>query len=535
MAPEALEALAGLKTPSALGTYFFLFSKRIAALLILDEIFFLNRAANIENYDFVCSVKSINGNFINGQWLAAQSGATYPVMNPATETSFDAIPWGGADEAHQAVDAAVAALDGWKKTNPWQRADILKKIADLMRTRSRELAAITVQEAGKPMAEAAGEWVVAAQFFEWFAEEGKRVRGEVLPASRNNKRMSVILQPVGVVGIITAWNFPVWNVARVWAASLAAGCTFVAKASEYTPLTAIALMQLLEEAGVPPGAANLVHGDAAAIGHTWLHRPEVRKMHFVGSTRVGKILLDGASATHTRLSLELGGNAPCIIFPDMDAEKMGKAAAAAKCRNCGQVCVSPQRFIVHRSLYDTFCEVAAAQLSKLVVGNGADAGTHVGPLINARQRDGVEALVQQSIAAGATLLCGGKRPEHLDKGYFYAPTLLRDVAPDNPLFRNEVFGPVMSVTPFDTEEEAIALANDTEYGLAAYLWTNNINIATRVSEALEFGIVGVNDWTPHCIEAPFGGWKQSGQGYECGSEGLLEYVERKLVATGVEV
>jgi acyl-CoA reductase-like NAD-dependent aldehyde dehydrogenase len=307
----------------------------------------------------------------------------------------------------------------------------------------------------------------------------------------------------------------------------------VGKVSEYTPLTAVALMKLLEEAGIPAGVANLVHGDAHEIGQALLHHQEVRKIHFVGSTRVGKILMDGASATHTRLSLELGGNAPAIIFPDMDAVAMGKSAAAAKCRNCGQVCVSPQRFIVHRSLYDVFCQTAAEQLSQLRIGLGTDPTSQVGPLINARQRDTVAQIVQDAVAAGATLLTGGKVPEQHPKGYYYAPTLLKDVSPDNPVFRNEIFGPVMSVTPFDTEEEAIALANDTEYGLAAYLWTHHLGTSIRVSEALEFGMVGINDWTPHAIEAPFGGWKQSGLGYECGEEGLHEYLHKKLIAVGV--
>ncbi len=472
-------------------------------------------------------------NYINGQWVAAFDGQTRAVINPATEEAFDQIPWGGTQEAKAAIVAAVTAFEGWKRTNPWQRSDILRKVGALMRERARALGAITVQESGKPLAEAAGEWTIAAQFFEWYAEEGKRATGQVLPAARNNKRTSVIVQPVGVVGIITAWNFPVWNVARVWAASLAAGCTFVAKPSEYTPLTAVALMRLLEEAGIPAGVANLLHGDAHEIGQAMLQHKEVRKMHFVGSTRVGKILMDGASATHTRLSLELGGNAPCIIFPDMDAIAMGKSAAAAKCRNCGQVCVSPQRFIVHRSLYDAFCKTAAEYLSQLRIGNGAESDTQVGPLINAHQRDTVAQVVSDAVAAGATLVCGGMVPPQHDKGYFYAPTLLKDVSPDNPVFRNEIFGPVMSVTPFDTEEEALAMANDTEYGLAAYLWTNDLSTSIRVSEALEFGIVGINDWTPHAIEAPFGGWKQSGLGYECGEEGLHEYLHKKLVSVGM--
>lgn len=470
--------------------------------------------------------------YINGQWTPAADNGSWQVINPATETVVDEVAFGGATDANLAIDAAHAAFDQWRKTTAWQRAEYLKKVADLMRSRAKELAAITTAEAGKPTAEAWGEWTVAAQFFEWYAEEGKRATGKTLPSSRGNKRMSVILQPVGTVGIITAWNFPIWNVCRVWAASLAAGCTFVAKPSEYTPLTAIALMKLIEEAGIPPGVANLVMGDAAAIGDAMLTRPEVRKMHFVGSTRVGKLLLDGASKTNTKLSLELGGNAPCIALPDVDILAFAKSAASAKIRNCGQVCVSPQRFLIHRSQYDAFCQAVGEHLGKIRVGNGAETGTQIGPLINARQRDTVEKLVKDSVAAGATVLCGGKRPDELPQGYFFEPTALANVDRNCPIFRQEVFGPIMSITPYDTEAEAIALANDTEYGLAAYIWTNDLRASIRVSEALEFGLVGINEWNAHAIEAPFGGWKQSGLGYECGEEGLHEYLEKKLVAIG---
>lgn len=473
-----------------------------------------------------------NKNYIGGSWTDAADGRTWQVINPATEETIATVSFGGATDANRAVDAAVRSQKAWAGTNPYQRADILKQVAHLMRARASELSAITVAESGKPAMEARGEWVVAAQFFEWFAEEGKRAHGRTIVSSRSNRRMSVIHQPVGVVGIITAWNFPVWNVARVWAASLAAGCAFVAKPSEYTPLTAMALAALLEEAGLPAGVANVVPGDAAAIGNVLMMRPEVRKVHFVGSTRVGRLLMNTASLTHTRLSLELGGNAPCIIFPDVNIEMLARAAAVAKTRNCGQVCVSPQRFIVHRDIYEQFCELTAGHLSALTVGDGADPDTQVGPLINVRQREQVASMVKSGVEAGGILLCGGKIPAGLEKGYFYEPTLVRDVSASNPLFRHEIFGPVMSVTPFDTTEEAIALANDTEYGLAAYLWTNDLNTSIHVSEALEFGIVGINEWAAHAVEAPFGGWKQSGSGYECGEEGLHEYLEKKLVAIG---
>lgn len=471
-------------------------------------------------------------NYINGAWVDAQNGNTWQVLNPATEEVVETVPFGDATDVNLAIDAANQAFTHWKNTNPYQRGDILKKVAQLMRERSAALADLTIAEAGKPIAEARGEWVVAAQFFDWFAEEGKRVYGRTITTSRNNKRMTVIQQPVGVVGVITAWNFPIWNVARVWAAALAAGCPIVAKPSEYTPLTAMALIGLLEEAGLPKGVANLVLGDAQAIGDALMSRNEVRKVHFVGSTRVGKVLLDAASKTHTKLSLELGGNAPCIIFADNDVEKIAASAALAKSRNCGQVCVSPQRFIVHSSIYEDFCRIAAAHLAAFKVGNGADSATQLGPLINAKQRDNVAKLVESSRNNGGEVLCGGKIPANCEKGYFYEPTLVKNVTPENPLFRNEIFGPVMSVTPFDTTEQALTLANDTEYGLAAYIWTNDLNTSIHVSEALEFGIVGINEWAAHAIEAPFGGWKQSGLGYECGEEGLHEYLDKKLIAVG---
>jgi len=471
-------------------------------------------------------------NHINGNWLDAINEGIWAVVNPATEEVIASVPFGGTADVQLAIDAAAATFPAWKSTNAWQRAEVLKKVADLMRVRSKELAQITISEAGKPMPEAVGEWVVAAQFFEWYAEEAKRNYGRTIPASRNNKRMSVIAQPIGVVGIITAWNFPVWNLCRVWAAALAAGCTIVAKPSEYTPLTAMALMELLIEAGLPAGVANLVLGNASEIGEALLSRPEVRKIHFVGSTRVGKLLLEGASRTNTKLSLELGGNAPCLIFPDVNLEAVAQSAAIAKSRNCGQVCVSPQRFLVHQDIYAAFVERVSFHLSQLKIGQGDDSNTQIGPLINARQREQVEQVVQNSIRQGARLSTGGHRPAQFPKGFFYTPTVLSDVSPDYDIFRKEVFGPVMGVTPFSSTDEAISLANDTEYGLASYMWTNDLRTSIKVSEALEFGIVGINEWAAHATEAPFGGWKQSGLGYECGEEGLHEYLEKKLISIG---
>jgi acyl-CoA reductase-like NAD-dependent aldehyde dehydrogenase len=306
----------------------------------------------------------------------------------------------------------------------------------------------------------------------------------------------------------------------------------VAKPSEYTPLTAMALMELLIEAGLPAGVANLVLGNASEIGEALLARPEVRKIHFVGSTRVGKLLLEGASRTNTKLSLELGGNAPCLIFPDVNLEAVAQSAAIAKSRNCGQVCVSPQRFLVHEDIYAAFVDRVSFHLSQLTIGRGDDSNTQLGPLINARQREQVEQVVQNSIRQGARLSTGGHRPAQFTKGFFYAPTVLADVSPTYDIFRKEVFGPVMGVTPFSSTDEAISLANDTEYGLASYMWTNDLRTSIKVSEALEFGIVGINEWAAHATEAPFGGWKESGLGYECGEEGLHEYLEKKLISIG---
>jgi acyl-CoA reductase-like NAD-dependent aldehyde dehydrogenase len=469
---------------------------------------------------------------INGEWLDAQNGGEWQVLNPATEEVVATVPFGGGEDARKAIEAARAAFPVWRNTNAFQRAALLKKTADRIREKAAENARITTQESGKPFAEAKGEWLVAADLFEWFAEEAKRTYGTVIPTNRNNKRSQVIWQPVGVVGIITAWNFPVWNLARAWGASLAAGCTIVAKPSEYTPLTAMLLAEILDNQGFPPGVVNLVNGDAAAIGDALMAATEVRKVHFVGSTRVGKILMDKASQTNTRLSLELGGNAPVLVFPDMEVEKIAASAVAAKFRNCGQVCISPQRFLVHQDICRQFTQAAASLMSQFKVGNGLDADTQVGPLINRKQQQHVANVVSAAVREGAQVQTGGGVPAHLPKGYFFEPTLLSNVAENSSAFTQEIFGPVLPVTPFGTLEEAVSLANATEYGLAAYIWTNHLHTAIQASEALEFGIVGINDWTPHGTELPFGGWKQSGQGSELGHDGIFEYLEKKLISIG---
>ncbi|MFM7327274.1 MAG: NAD-dependent succinate-semialdehyde dehydrogenase [Bacteroidota bacterium] len=469
--------------------------------------------------------------YINGQWKDALSGGTWEVKNPADESIVETVPFGDGADAMEAITAAAAAFRTWSKINPFDRAVVLKKASALMHERLEQNAQVTVKESGKPLAEAIGEWRVAANFFEWYAEEGKRNLGTVIQAARNNKRMSVIHQPMGVVGAITAWNFPAYNPARCWSAALGAGCTVVAKASEYTPLTAMMLTQCLHDAGLPAGVLNLVNGDAASIGKTMLEHPAVRKISFTGSTRVGKILMDGASKTHTRLSLELGGNAPVLIFPDVDVEKVATESVVAKLRNAGQVCIAPQRYLVHSSIAEKFVEVAEAKMRSMKVGNGLDPATEMGPMINAPQRNNLESLVKEAVGHGATVVTGGSRGA-FGSGYFFEPTLVRNASADNPLFQREIFGPVMPVTTFSTTAEAIQLANATEYGLASYIWTNDLKTTIHASEQIEFGLVGINEWYPQAFEAPFGGWKQSGLGYECGSEGLAEYQEKKLISTG---
>jgi acyl-CoA reductase-like NAD-dependent aldehyde dehydrogenase len=470
--------------------------------------------------------------FINGKWVGALHHNSWDVLNPATEEIVATIPFGDGKDARLAIEAAEAAFPGWRNTNCFQRANKLKNVAARIREGASDFARITTRESGKPLVEATGEWMVAADLFEWFAEEAKRTYGTIIPANRNNKRSHVIWQPVGVVGIITAWNFPVWNLARAWGAALAAGCTIVAKPSEYTPLTAMLLTQLFEKEEFAPGVVNLLSGDATSIGDAFLDTPALRKIHFVGSTRVGKILMDKASETNTRLSLELGGNAPVLVFPDVDVQKVAASAVGAKFRNCGQVCISPQRFLVHQDIYGEFNRVAAELVGQYRIGNGLEADTQVGPLINRKQQQHVAALVETAVGKGAKVMAGGEIPATLPKGYFYRPTLLAEVGPESPAFSQEVFGPVLPVTPFSTFEEAISLANATEYGLASYVWTNNLHTAIHASEALEFGIVGINEWAPHGTEAPFGGWKQSGQGSELGHDGIFEYMEKKLVSIG---
>lgn len=470
--------------------------------------------------------------FINGAWVNSLSNQQVALINPATEEVIDYISYADDKDCIVAIEAAAEAFKIWRKTTPYYRAEILKKAAQYLRDNIDSISQDMVLESGKPYAEAKGEWGVAANLFEWYAEEGKRAYGKVIPSIRADKRMSVIWQPMGVIGVITAWNFPAYNPARAWAAALAAGSTVVAKPSENTPLAGMHMAKALAAAGLPPGVLNVLTGKASAIGEAMLNHPELKKISFTGSTAVGKLLMDGASRTNTKMALEMGGNAPVIIFEDADVAALAKVASIARFRNNGQVCIAPQRFYIHEKIFDAFAESVSKYVSQLKVGNGFEDGVQIGPLITQKQRDSVLQMMMQTKAEQATILAGGGVPEHLSKGYFFQPAVVSNLTQDSVLARQEIFGPILPLFSFSNFDEAIAKANDTEYGLAAYLFTNNINTAVRASEALEFGMVGINEWAPHGTEAPFGGWKQSGIGHESGSEGLLEYMEKKLISMG---
>ncbi len=470
--------------------------------------------------------------FINGEWRQAIDDGFINLVNPATEEVITSISFANGKDCNAAIDAAAEAFKTWSKTTPYYRAEILKKAAGHIRENIAAIAADMVLESGKPLAEAKGEWAVAANLFEWYAEEGKRSCGKTIPTIRADKRSYTIWQPMGVIGVITAWNFPAYNPARAWAAALAAGCTVVAKPSEFTPLSGVHLAKALIAAGIPAGVINVLTGDAAAIGDAMLQHPQLKKISFTGSTRVGKILMDGASVTHTKLSLELGGNAPVIIFDDVDVEAVAKFAAAAKFRNNGQVCIAPQRFYIQSKIYGKFTELVTKYVSELKMGNGFDEGVNVGPLITQKQQQSVLNLLERASAEGAVIHTGGRAAPINGKGYFVEPAVVGNLKQNSPLAQNEVFGPVLPLFSFETFDEVMAKANDTEYGLSAYVFTNNLKTAILASEQLNFGMVGINEWTPHGTELPFGGWNQSGQGHESGAEGLYEYLEKKLVSIG---
>ena len=467
--------------------------------------------------------------YINGQWLRGLR--EFAVFNPANGEQIGTAPDGGAVEADAAIAAAAAAFPAWAGCGAYERSARLYRAWELMMAKREELARLMTAEQGKPLKMALTEVKYAADFLLWFAEEAKRVYGEMIPSARADQRFLVRREPVGVVCAITPWNYPVSMITRKVAPALAAGCTIVLKPAESTPLCAMGVFRILEEAGIPAGVANLVTtSDPAPVGEAFCNDPRVRKLSFTGSTEVGRRLYQAAAAQFKRVSLELGGHAPFIVFEDADPVHAAKGAAAVKFLNTGQACISPNRIFVQRSIAEPFLRTLEARVSAQRAGDGMDEKSTVGPLFSQRAIDKVEAQVQDALALGATLHTGGKRLSDggLERGFFYAPTLLSAVTPAMRIYREETFGPVAPVILFDTEQEVLAMANDTRYGLASYVYTQNLARAMRMFEGLQFGMVGINDINPTSAAAPFGGIKDSGLGREGARQGIEEYLETKL-------
>lgn len=471
--------------------------------------------------------------YINGEWCDSSSGKKLAVENPATEETIAEVSFGTREDCKRAISAAAEAMKSWMKLTAYDRAKVLKKTADLMRERADSLARTMTMEQGKPVAEAKGEVAHSADTFEWFAEEGKRAYGQVIPQSNPTKRHLTIKHPVGVVGAIGPWNFPITLQSRKIAPALAAGCTIVCKPASQTPLSLIGVFECLIDAGLPKGVANLVIGSASEIADEFMTNPIVRKISFTGSTEVGKKLMKQAADQMKRLSLELGGHAPLIVFPDADPEVVAKAAVIGKFRNNGQVCISPSRFFVHKDVEKKFTEAAVEEAKKLKLGNGLDEGVVIGPMFEKKAMDSTLALINDAKEKGAKILTGGKKSDKFSKGYFFEPTVLSGLSPNARMLTEEPFAPVMPVLDFSKIDDVIAAANNTNYGLAAYVFTNDLTVTWRMAEGLEAGIIGVNDPVPAAPQCPFGGMKESGLGRELAHEGLEAYLETKYVSIGL--
>lgn len=471
--------------------------------------------------------------YVDGTWITARSGRTLEVHNPASAELLGSVPDCGGVETRAAIEAADAALPAWRARTAAERAALLRRLHALILANREDLATLMTAEQGKPLAEARGEISYAAAFVEWFAEEARRVYGDVIPGHAKDRRIVVIRQPVGVVAAITPWNFPAAMLARKLAPALAAGCTIVCKPAHQTPFSALALAELGQRAGIPAGVINVVTGSARAIGAELTANPLVRKLSFTGSTEVGKLLLQQCAGTVKKVSMELGGNAPFIVFDDADLDAAVAGAIVSKYRNTGQTCVCANRFLVQKGVYDQFAARLAAAASQLRVGNGLTGETDQGPLIDANAVQKVSAHIADAVARGARILTGGKA--HALGGTFFEPTVLSGVTADMLVAREETFGPVAPLFCFTTEAEAIRMANDTEFGLAAYVYTQDLGRSWRVPEALEYGMVGLNTGLISTEVAPFGGIKASGMGREGSRYGLDDYLETKyLCIAGVD-
>ena len=468
--------------------------------------------------------------YVDGRWIDADSRATFDVINPATVARVGTAPMMGAAETRRAIDAANKAWPAWRSKTARERSAILRKWSKLQLAHADDLALILTSEQGKPLAESKGEITIGAAYTEWFAEEAKRVYGDVIPTIGNDRRLVVIKEPVGVCAAITPWNFPSSMITRKVSPALAAGCTVVIKPAEATPFSALALAELAHRAGFPPGVLNVITGNAPAIGGEMTSNPTVRKLSFTGSTEDGRLLMKQVSSTVKKISLELGGNAPFIVFDDADLDAAAEGAIVSKYRNTGQTCVCANRLFVHDKVYDAFTAKLAERVRALKVGPGTEAGVTQGPLINRDALDKVEEHIADATAHGAKVAVGGKR--HALGGTYYEPTILTGVTPDMKIFREETFGPVAPLIRFSTDAEVVELANRTEFGLASYFYSRDIGRIWRVAEALEYGMVGVNTGLITTEVAPFGGVKQSGLGREGSKYGIDEYVEVKYVCLG---
>jgi succinate-semialdehyde dehydrogenase/glutarate-semialdehyde dehydrogenase len=468
--------------------------------------------------------------YVDGKWIQAGSGQTINVDNPATKEIIGKVPKLGGAEIRHAIDAAHRAFPAWSKKTAKERATVLRRWFDLMMANQEDLARLMTLEQGKPLAESRGEVAYAAAFLEWFGEEAKRIYGDTIPPHQVDKRIVVIKQPIGVVACITPWNFPLAMITRKAGPAIASGCTVVLKPASQTPFSALALAELAERAGVPNGVLNIITGSATEIGAELTSNPIVRKLSFTGSTEIGKILMAQCAGTVKKLSLELGGNAPFVVFEDADLDAAVEGAIASKYRNTGQTCVCTNRLLVQEKVYDAFAEKLAVAVNKLKPAPGLEAGATQGPLIDDAAVEKVESHIRDAQAKGAKILVGGKR--HALGGRFFEPTILTDVTTQMAVAREETFGPVAPLFRFKTEPEAVALANDTEFGLAAYFYGRDIARVWRVAEALEYGIVGINTGLISTEVAPFGGVKESGLGREGSKYGMEEFVEIKYMCFG---
>ncbi|MED3570756.1 NAD-dependent succinate-semialdehyde dehydrogenase [Cytobacillus praedii] len=469
--------------------------------------------------------------YIDGKWTESESKKSFTVFNPADGQKINQVADGNRNDTKKAIEAAATSFLNWSRLTAYERSSYLYKAYEIMMKRKEELAQLMTIEQGKPLEFSRNEVQYAADFLLWYAEEAKRIYGEVIPSSRRDQRFISIRKPIGVVGAITPWNYPVSMITRKIAPALAAGCTIVLKPAEETPLCAMEVFKVFDDAGIPNGVVNLISStNAEMVGDELINNPAVKKITFTGSTEIGKLIAEKAARNVKRVSMELGGHAPFIVYGDADPVHAAKGAALVKFLNTGQACISPNRIFVHRSIAEKFTSTLIDRVRNLRAGNGLEEGISIGPLVNEAAIEKVDGQVKNAVEGGATLELGGYRLKEngLDKGVFYAPTILSGVHKDMRIFREETFGPVAPICIFDNNEEVIEMANDTHYGLAAYVYTKDISKAMRAFEELNFGIIGINDINPTSASAPFGGMNESGLGREGGREGIAEYLETKL-------